>query len=54
MLDIPKLDDKLPVFALVNGVYAVLFRNPMIFVRAGLFPFLLLHIWEYDLYLDQS
>lgn len=49
MLDIPKLDDKLPVFALVNGVYAVLFRNPMIFVRAGLFPFLLLlaiNLWH--------
>jgi len=34
--------DKLPILALVNGVYAVIARNPMIVVRAGLFPFLLL------------
>jgi len=49
MVDIPKPDDKLPVLSLVNGVYAVLFRNPMIFVRAALFPFLLtllINIWH--------
>jgi len=34
-------DNKLPVLALVNGVYAVLSRNPMILLRAGLFPFLI-------------
>ncbi|NVK19231.1 MAG: hypothetical protein HWE30_11090 [Methylocystaceae bacterium] len=32
----------LPILPLVNGVYAVLARNPMLMVRAGLLPFLLL------------
>ncbi|NVJ92897.1 MAG: hypothetical protein HWE34_14640 [Methylocystaceae bacterium] len=35
-------EHKLPVLAMVNGVYAILMRNPMILLRAGLFPFLLL------------
>lgn len=33
---------QLPILPLVNGVYAVLARNPMMMVRAGLLPFLLL------------
>lgn len=37
-----KQDNKLPILALVNGVFAVAKRNPMLFVRAGLFPFVLL------------
>lgn len=40
---------QLPVMALVNGVFAVLKRNPMLMVRAGFFPFVLLVIlglWE--------
>ncbi len=36
--------DKLPIVALVIGVKAVVRRNPMVMVRAGLFPFLLLFV----------
>ncbi|SCA57084.1 membrane hypothetical protein [Candidatus Terasakiella magnetica] len=39
-----KLDEKMPILAMVNGVYAVLSRNPMILLRAGLFPFLLVFL----------
>ncbi|WP_135080968.1 hypothetical protein [Terasakiella sp. SH-1] len=44
-----KIEDKLPILATVNGVYAVLMRNPMVMVRAGLFPFalvFLLSLWQ--------
>lgn len=42
METLEKKQQPLPILALVNGVYAVLARNPMVMVRAGLFPFLLL------------
>lgn len=35
---------KLPIIALVDGVFRIILRNPMLFVRAGLFPFILLFI----------
>ncbi len=41
--------DKMPIMSLVNGVYTILFRQPMTFVRAGFFPFVLVFLtmlWE--------
>jgi len=42
-------EQKLPVMALVNGVFSVIGRNPLILVRAGLFPLLLtllINLWH--------
>lgn len=43
-MELPKTDDKLPILALVNGVYAILKRHPMVMFRAGLLPFLLMFV----------